>query len=211
MSKTELVQEVKSFWKKCGGDLSATYEKFSADFSPSDIYDIILDKFKPPKEDDIELCNVKKGVIRRSITIKDKPKAEKKKEDKDGNRINPFTSDDKEETFEPYASLKYRAEDSYTTATVEVDTNNGSVIENTNTRITDEDVNVFENEAESTLNYETIGFALAFKKVSAKELLVMVNGNALRLIPALQWLYTQTDQPEMRNRIKELTLEILFK
>lgn len=209
MSKTELVQEVKNFWRKCGGDLSATYEKFSADFSPSDIYDIILDKFNPCEEDDIKLCDVKKGIIRRSITIKDK--SEKKKEDKDGNRINPFTSDDKEETFEPYSSLKYRAEDSYTNATVEVDTNDGKVIENTSTRITEDDVDVFENKAESTLNYETIGFALAFKNPSAKDLLAMANGNALRLIPAFQWLYTQTDQPEMRNRIKELTLEILFK
>lgn len=210
MSKSELVQEVKSFWRKSGGDLSATYEKFSNDFSPSDIYDIILDKFNPCEEDDIKLCDVKKGIIRRSITIKDK--SEKKKEDKDGNRINPFTSDDKEETFEPYSSLKYRAEDIYTNATVEVDTNDGKVIENTSTRITDEDVDVFENsKAESTLNYETIGFALAFKNPSAKDLLAMANGNALRLIPAFQWLYTQTDQPEMRNRIKELTLEILFK
>lgn len=210
MSKTELVQEVKSFWRKSGGDLSATYENFSNDFSPSDIYDIILDKFNPCEEDDIKICDVKKGIIRRSITIKDK--SEKKKEDKDGNRINPFTSDDNKETFEPYSSLKYRAEDSYTNATVEVDTNDGKVIENTNTRITEDDVDVFENsKAESTLNYETIGFALAFKNPSAKDLLAMANGNALRLIPAFQWLYTQTDQPEMRNRIRELTLEILFK
>lgn len=209
MSKTELVQDVKNFWRKSGGDLSATYEKFSNDFSPSDIYDIILDKFNPCEEDDIKLCDVKKGVIRRSITIKDK--SEKKKEDKDGNRINPFTSDSKEESFEPYSSLKYRAEDSYTNATVEVNTNDGKVIENTNTRITEDDVDAFENKAESTLNYETIGFALAFKNPSAKDLLNMANGNALRLIPAFQWLYTQTDQPEMRNRIKELTLEILFK
>lgn len=209
MSKTELVQEVKSFWRKNGGDLAATYEKFSNDFSPSDIYDIILDKFEPHEEDDIKLCDVKKGIIRRSITIKDKH--EKRKEDKDGNRINPFTSNDKEESFEAYSSLKYRAEDSYTTATVEVDTNDGKVIENTSTRIAEDDIDVFENKAESTLNYETIGFALAFKNPSAKDLLDMVNGNALRLIPAFQWLYTQTDQPEMRNRIKELTLEILFK
>ena len=210
MSKSELVQEVKNFWRKCGGDLSATYEKFSNDFSPSDIYDIILDKFNPCEEDDIKLCDVKKGIIRRSITIKDK--SEKKKEDKDGNRINPFTSDDNKETFEPYSSLKYRAEDSYTNTTVEIDTNDGKVIENTNTRITEDDVDVFENsKAESTLNYETIGFALAFKNPSAKDLLAMANGNALRLIPAFQWLYTQTDQPEMRNRIKELTIEILFK
>ena len=147
MSKSELVQDVKNFWRKSGGDLSATYEKFSNDFSPSDIYDIILDKFNPCEEDDIKLCDVKKGIIRRSIIIKDK--SEKKKEDKDGNRINPFTSDDnKEDTFEPYSSLKYRAEDSYTNATVEVDTNDGKVIENTSTRITEDDVDVFENKAE---------------------------------------------------------------
>lgn len=209
MSKTELVQEVKSFWKKCGGDLSATYEKFSTDLSPSDVYDIILDKFKPQDEDDIKVCDVKKGVIRRSITIKDKP--EKKKEDKDGNRINPFTSDNKEETFEPYASLKYRAEDNYTNATVEVDTNDGKIIENTSTRITENDVDVYENSKdESTLNYESIGFAIGFRKANAKELLEMVNGNGLRLIPALQWLYKQTNEEGLRKRIQELTLDVLF-
>ncbi len=211
MNKSELVQEVKSFWKKCGGDLSATYEKFSNDFSPSDIYDIILDKFEAPKEDDIELCDVKKGVIRRSITIKDKPKAEKKKEDKDSNRLNPFTSDDKEETFEPYASLKYRAEDNYTNATVEVDTNNGKVVENTNKRITEADIDVYENgKDKSSLNYESIGFAIGFRKANAKELLEMVNGNGLRLIPALQWLYKQTNEEGLRKRIQELTLNVLF-
>lgn len=209
MSKTELVQEVKSFWKKCGGDLSATYEKFSADLSPSDVYDIILDKFNPQDEDDdIKLCDVKQGVIRRSITIKDKP--EKKKEDKNGNRINPFT-DEKKESFEPYSSLKYRAEDSYTNATVEVDTNDGKIIENTSTRITENDVDVYENSKdESTLNYESIGFAIGFRKANAKELLEMVNGNGLRLIPALQWLYKQTNEEGLRKRIQELTLDVLF-
>lgn len=207
MSKTELVQEVKSFWKKCGGDLSATYEKFSTDLSPSDVYDIILDKFIPKDEDDIKVCDVKKGVIRRSIIIKDKP--EKKKEDKDGNRINPFI-DEKKETFEPYSSLKYRAEDNYTNATVEVDTNNGKVVENTSTRITDEDIDVFESKTESTLNYESIGFAIGFRKANAKELLEMVNGNGLRLIPALQWLYKQTNEEGLRKRIQELTLDVLF-
>ena len=37
----------------------------------------------------------------------------------------------------------------------------------------------------------------------------MANGNALRLIPALQWLYAQTNEDGLRNRIKELTLGVL--
>lgn len=63
---------------------------------------------------------------------------------------------------------------------------------------------------EATLNYESVGFAIRFKKDGAKELLAMANGNTLRLILALQWLYGQTDDEGLRNRIEELTLDVLF-
>lgn len=62
----------------------------------------------------------------------------------------------------------------------------------------------------STLNYESIGFAIGFKKASAQEILELANGNAARLIPALQWLYRQTSEEGLRERIQEITLEVLF-
>lgn len=63
---------------------------------------------------------------------------------------------------------------------------------------------------DDTLNYESIGFAIGFKNADADDLLAMANGNALRLVPALQWLYGQTDDEGIRNRIEELTLDVLF-
>lgn len=62
----------------------------------------------------------------------------------------------------------------------------------------------------STLNYESIGFAIGFKKATAKEVLELANGNTARLIPALQWLYKQTSEEGLRQRIQEITLEVLF-
>ena len=63
---------------------------------------------------------------------------------------------------------------------------------------------------DDTLNYESIGFAIGFKNADADDLLAMANGNALRLVPALQWLYSQTDDEGLRNRIEEITLDVLF-
>lgn len=62
----------------------------------------------------------------------------------------------------------------------------------------------------STINYESIGFAIGFKKASAAEVLELAEGNTARLIPALQWLYKQTSEEELRQRIQEITLEVLF-
>lgn len=61
-----------------------------------------------------------------------------------------------------------------------------------------------------TLNYESVGFAIGFKNANADDLLAMANGNSLRLIPALQWLYSQTNEEGLRKRIKELTLGVIF-
>lgn len=63
---------------------------------------------------------------------------------------------------------------------------------------------------EDTLNYESVGFAIGFKKVGAKELLVMANGNTLRLTLALQWLYNQINEEGLSNRIQEVTLDVFF-
>ena len=62
----------------------------------------------------------------------------------------------------------------------------------------------------NTLNYESIGFAIGFKKATAKEVLELANGNTARLIPALQWLYKQTSEEGLRKRIQEITLDVLF-
>lgn len=62
----------------------------------------------------------------------------------------------------------------------------------------------------NTLNYESIGFAIGFKKAGAKEVLELANGNTARLIPALQWLYKQTSEEGLRKRIQEITLDVLF-
>ncbi len=62
----------------------------------------------------------------------------------------------------------------------------------------------------STINYESIGFAIGFKKASAAEVLELAEGNTARLIPALQWLYKQTSEEELRQRIQDITLEVLF-
>lgn len=62
----------------------------------------------------------------------------------------------------------------------------------------------------STINYESIGFAIGFKKASASEVLELAEGNTARLIPALQWLYKQTSEEELRQRIQDITLEVLF-
>lgn len=62
----------------------------------------------------------------------------------------------------------------------------------------------------STINYESIGFAIGFKKASAAEVLELAEGNTARLIPALQWLYKQTSEEGLRKRIQEITLEVLF-
>ena len=186
MITTKIMNDVKATFERTGYDLELTYNQFKDQLTPNEVYDICINKAEP--------------------------KNELPKEDLNGNRLNPFTTYSKdEETFEPYSSLKYKAEDNYTNATVEVDANNGKVIDNTDTTITEKDVDVFEsNKSESTLNYESVGFAIGFKKATAKDLLKMADGNTLRLIPALQWLYKQTNEEGLRKRIQELTIDVLF-
>lgn len=46
--------------------------------------------------------------------------------------------------------------------------------------------------------------------MALKELLVMANGNTLRLTLALQWLYNQINEEGLSNRIQEVTLDVLF-
>ena len=130
-------------------------------------------------------------------------KDELPKEDLNGNRLNPFVHD--EEPEEDTVDTK----DDY----VIVD---GTIEENVEERVVaPKPTHVFKpamviSTKEDTLNYESVGFAIGFKNADADDLLAMANGNALRLVPALQWLYSQTDDEGLRNSIEEITLDVLF-
>lgn len=128
-------------------------------------------------------------------------KDELPKEDLNGNRLNPFVRD--EEPKEEIVDTK----DDYiiVDGTKEVE---ASVVEVKPTSTVRPAVVI--STKDDTLNYESIGFAIGFKNADADDLLAMANGNALRLVPALQWLYGQTDDEGIRNRIEELTLDVLF-
>lgn len=130
-------------------------------------------------------------------------KDELPKEDLNGNRLNPFVRDEEPEEVVTIPKDDY----------VIVD---GTIEENVEERVVaPKPTHVFKpamviSTKEDTLNYESVGFAIGFKNADADDLLAMANGNALRLVPALQWLYSQTDDEGLRNRIEEITLDVLF-
>lgn len=127
------------------------------------------------------------------------------KEDLVGNRLNPFLYRKDDELSERLTFVK--CNDDFTIKSGVDNPITEEVVEKK-----PEPVNMIDTVKESSsLNYESVGFAIGFKNASAEELLEMANGNALRLIPALQWLYVQTNEDGLRNRIKELTLGVLFK
>ena len=126
------------------------------------------------------------------------------KEDLVGNRLNPFLYK-KDDLSERLTFVKRNDE-----FVINTGVNNPITEEVVEKK--PEPVNMIDPVKESSsLNYESVGFAIGLKNASAEELLEMANGNALRLIPALQWLYVQTNEDGLRNRIKELTLGVLFK
>lgn len=127
------------------------------------------------------------------------------KEDLVGNRLNPFLYRKDDDLSERLTFVKRNDE-----FTIKSGVDNPVTEEVVEKK--PEPVNMIDTVKESSsLNYESVGFAIGFKNASAEELLEMANGNALRLIPALQWLYAQTNEDGLRNRIKELTLGVLFK
>lgn len=128
-------------------------------------------------------------------------KDELPKEDLNGNRLNPFIHNEEPEEETVDTKDDYIIVD----GTKEVE---ASVVE-VNPTSTVRSAMVISTK-DDTLNYESIGFAIGFKNADADDLLAMANGNALRLVPALQWLYGQTDDEGIRNRIEELTLDVLF-
>ncbi len=127
-------------------------------------------------------------------------KDELPKEDLNGNRLNPFVRDEEPEEVVTISKDNFVIVDS----TKEKEE---PVVE-VNTTSTVKPAMVIS--TKDTLNYESVGFAIGFKNADADDLLAMANGNALRLVPALQWLYSQTDDEGIRNRIEELTLDVLF-
>ena len=127
-------------------------------------------------------------------------KDELPKEDLNGNRLNPFVRDEEPEvdTKDDYVIVDGTIEEPADVITVEPKST--PVVRHPMVYTVKND----------TLNYESVGFAIGFKNADADDLLAMANGNALRLVPALQWLYGQTDDEGIRNRIEEITLDVLF-
>lgn len=203
MITTKIMNDVKDLFARTGEDLELTYEQYKDQLTPKEIYDICINKAE----------------------VKD----ELPKEDLSGNRLNPFLYSKDEETNEKNIVASNPDFKVSKGSDITIDTTDDDEVED-DKKYDIVDSTIKENAKDTidalkttylrkpmiytvkndTLNYESIGFAIGFKNADADDLLEMANGNALRLIPALQWLYCQTDDEGLRNRIEELTLGILF-
>lgn len=196
MITTKIMENVKTTFERTGQDLELTYEQFKDQLTPKEVYDICINK-----------AEVIKGEL--------------PKEDLNGNRLNPFLISDDGETarpnpdFNPSRNIIDTANDNEVEDDKKYDIIDGTIEENAvdtvvvpkPTYLRPPMVYTVKND---TLNYESVGFAIGFKNANADDLLEMADGNTLRLIPALQWLYSQTNEEGLRNRIKELTLGVIF-
>lgn len=180
MITVKMANDVKEVFAKCGSDLEATYEQFKDQLTPKDVYDICINK----------------------ITLSD----ELPKEDLNGNRLNPFIYQKDDEDKKTIVGVKpdWKAVKLEKLVPVEPKSMEIEIGEPKPVRPAPPAPETLD------LNYESIGFAIGFKKASAAEILELANGNTARLIPALQWLYKQTSEEELRQRIQEITLEVLF-
>lgn len=126
------------------------------------------------------------------------------KEDLNGNRLNPFIYKKDEDNKKEIIGVKpdWKA--------VKVETLSPIEPKSMEIEIGEPKRHIIPSPEANTLNYESIGFAIGFKKATAKEVLELANGNTARLIPALQWLYKQTSEEGLRKRIQEITLDVLF-
>nr|DAV72195.1 MAG TPA: hypothetical protein [Caudoviricetes sp.] len=203
MITTKLMNDVKAVFMSTGEDLELTYDQFKDQLTPKEVYDICINKAE----------------------VKD----ELPKEDLRGNRLNPFLYSKDEETDEKNIVASNPDFKVIKGSDITINTNNDDEVED-DKKYDIVDGTLEENAKDNivglktkylrqpmiytvkndTLNYESVGFAIGFKNANADDLLAMANGNSLRLIPALQWLYSQTNEEGLRNRIKELTLGILF-
>ena len=181
MITVKMANDVKKVFEKCGSDLEATYEQFKDQLTPKDVYDICINK----------------------VTLSD----ELPKEDLNGNRLNPFIYQKDDEDKKTIVGVKpdWKAVKVETLSPVEPKRMELEIGEPKPVRPAPPAPETV------ALNYESIGFAIGFKKASAAEILELANGNTARLIPALQWLYKQTSEEGLRKRIEEITLEVLFK
>lgn len=199
MITTKIMENVKATFERTGQDLELTYNNFKDQLTPKEIYDICINKAE----------------------VKD----ELPKEDLNGNRLNPFVyayKDEKKTVKGLNPDFKV-TKSSDILINTEEDTSDSKdnfvIVDGTkekekpvvevNPTSTVRPAMVISTK-EDTLNYESVGFAIGFKNADADDLLAMANGNALRLVPALQWLYSQTDDEGLRNRIEEITLDVLF-
>lgn len=201
MITTKIFTDVKAAFERTGQDLELTYEQFKDKLTPKEIYDICINKAE----------------------VKD----ELPKEDLNGNRLNPFVYAGKDEK----KTVKGLNPDFKVTKSSDIlidaeedtsDTKDDYIIVDGTIKepadviaVAPKPTHTFKpamviSTKEDTLNYESVGFAIGFKNADADDLLAMANGNALRLVPALQWLYSQTDDEGLRNRIEEITLDVLF-
>nr|DAV47532.1 MAG TPA: hypothetical protein [Caudoviricetes sp.] len=175
---------------KLANDVKEVFAKCGSDLEAT--YEQFKDQLTP--KDVYDICINK-------ITLSD----ELPKEDLVGNRLNPFLYHKDEETGEKElveVKSNYKALKVGTLSPIEPKSMEIEIGEPKRHIIPSPDTN--------TLNYESIGFAIGFKKATAKEVLELANGNTARLIPALQWLYKQTSEEGLRKRIQEITLEVLF-
>lgn len=175
---------------KLANDVKEVFAKCGSDLEAT--YEQFKDQLTP--KDVYDICINK-------ITLSD----ELPKEDLVGNRLNPFLYHKDEETGEKelvevksnYKALKVGTLSPIEPKSMEIE-------------IGEPKRHIIPSPETTTLNYESIGFAIGFKKATAKEVLELANGNTARLIPALQWLYKQTSEEGLRKRIQEITLEVLF-
>lgn len=175
---------------KLANDVKEVFAKCGSDLEAT--YEQFKDQLTP--KDVYDICINK-------ITLSD----ELPKEDLVGNRLNPFLYHKDEETGEKElveVKSNYKALKVGTLSPIEPKSMEIEIGESKRHIIPSPETN--------TLNYESIGFAIGFKKATAKEVLELANGNTARLIPALQWLYKQTSEEGLRKRIQEITLDVLF-
>lgn len=173
---------------KMANDVKEVFAKCGSDLEAT--YEQFKDQLTP--KDVYDICINK-------ITLSD----ELPKEDLNGNRLNPFIYKKDEDNKKEIIGVKpdWKAVKVETLSPVERKTMNIEIGEVKPAPPAPETL---------PLNYESIGFAIGFKKASAAEVLELADGNTARLIPALQWLYKQTSEEGLRKRIQEITLEVLF-
>lgn len=174
---------------KLANDVKEVFAKCGSDLEAT--YEQFKEQLTP--KDVYDICINK-------ITLSD----ELPKEDLNGNRLNPFIYQKDDEDKKTIVGVKPDWKAVKLEKLVPVEPKSMEI------EIGEPKRHIIQSPDTSTLNYESIGFAIGFKKATAKEVLELANGNTARLIPALQWLYKQTSEEGLRKRIQEITLDVLF-